>query len=128
MDVQEIIVAFKTHFDIGYTDRTEAIVQKYSSSMIAGALEVLDKTKALPSDRRFVWTLPGWPMSEILKRCDAATRPNILNAISEGWFAVHALPFTYETEPAISKLLREVSSSPLPSPGNWDYRSRAMRN
>lgn len=98
MDVQDIIVAFKTHFDIGYTDRAEAILQKYSSSMITGALEVLDRTKALPSGSRFVWTLPGWPMSEILKRCDPATRPAILNAVSEGWFAVHALPFTFETE------------------------------
>ena len=98
MEVKEIIVAFKTHFDIGYTDLAEAIVQKYGSSMITGALDVLEKTKALPSDRRFVWTLPGWPMNQILKRCDAAMKPQILKAISEGWFAVHALPFTFETE------------------------------
>ena len=75
MGLQEIIVAFKTHFDIGYTGFPEAIEQKYNSSMIRRALEVLDKTKTLPPDRRFIWTLPGWPMSQILNRCDPALRP-----------------------------------------------------
>ena len=98
MDLREIIIAFKTHFDIGYTDYAEAILQKYGSSMIAGALDVLENTRMLPPDRRFVWTVPGWPMSQILKRCDPALRPRILKAIAEGWFAVHALPFTFETE------------------------------
>jgi len=37
MGVHEIIIASRTHCDIGYTDRAEAIVQKYSSSMISGA-------------------------------------------------------------------------------------------
>ena len=31
--VKEIILVFKTHFDIGYTDYAEAVVQKYSTTM-----------------------------------------------------------------------------------------------
>jgi alpha-mannosidase len=98
MEVKEIIIAFKTHFDIGYTDYAEAILQKYGSSMITGAMDVLENTRSLPPDRRFVWTVPGWPMSQILKRCDPALKPGVVKAIAEGWFAVHALPFTFETE------------------------------
>ncbi len=112
MDVKEIIIAFKTHFDIGYTDFAEAILQKYGSSMITGALDVLESTRTLPPDRRFVWTVPGWPMSQILKRCDPAMKPRVLKAIAEGWFAVHALPFTFETEASdLENLARSFSFS-----------------
>ena len=112
MEVKEIIVVFKTHFDIGYTDLAETIVQKYGSSMISGALNVLEKTKSLTPDRRFVWTLPGWPMTQIVKRSEPAIRPHILKAIEEGWFAVHALPFTFETEAGdLEPLARSFSYS-----------------
>ena len=36
--VKEIILVFKTHFDIGYTDFAEAVVQKYSTTMMQNAL------------------------------------------------------------------------------------------
>lgn len=96
--VEEIVIVFKTHFDIGYTDYAESVLQNYSDSMIQSALQIMDKTRALPSQRRFVWTLPGWPMHEILARADAGTRDRIEEAIRNGWFAVHGLPFTLHTE------------------------------
>jgi alpha-mannosidase len=99
--VSEVIVVFKTHFDIGYTDMARAIVQRYRTTMIDQALDVVDRNRALPPDRRFVWTLPGWPLAQIagdwagqtserMKRVEAAFR--------EGRFVVHALPFTMHTE------------------------------
>jgi alpha-mannosidase len=63
--VSEVIIVFKTHFDIGYTDLARAIVQRYRTTMIDQALDVVDRNRALPPDRRFVWTLPGWPMAQI---------------------------------------------------------------
>jgi hypothetical protein len=32
--VQEVVVVFKTHFDIGYTDLARNVVAKYRTSMI----------------------------------------------------------------------------------------------
>ncbi|NQV34108.1 MAG: hypothetical protein HQ515_15555, partial [Phycisphaeraceae bacterium] len=58
-EVEEIIIVFKTHFDIGYTDHAESVLQNYSGPMINSALSIMDKTRALPGDKRFVWTLPG---------------------------------------------------------------------
>ncbi len=96
--LEEVIVVFKTHFDIGYTDYAESVVRKYGSSMIEGALVNLDASLKLPSEERFVWTLPAWPMQQILDRSNPVVKKRVETALEEGNFAIHALPFTIETE------------------------------
>jgi len=51
--VKEIIVIFKTHFDIGYTHRVKEIVRFYRTDMIDKALDIMDKTRDLPKDQQF---------------------------------------------------------------------------
>ncbi len=97
-NLKEVIVVFKTHFDIGYTDYAESVVRKYGSSMIEGALANLDASLKLPADERFVWTLPAWPMQQILDRSKPSTKVRVETALKNGNFAIHALPFTIETE------------------------------
>jgi hypothetical protein len=36
--VNQVIIVFKTHFDIGYTDLAVNIVQKYRTTMTGGAV------------------------------------------------------------------------------------------
>ncbi|MGC8638801.1 MAG: hypothetical protein ACP5XB_02850 [Isosphaeraceae bacterium] len=99
--VREIILVFKTHFDIGYTDLARNIVRKYRTTMIDKALDVVDRSRKLPREQQFVWTIPGWPMSKILQDWPGQTaerRGRILQAFHEGRFVVHALPFTTHTE------------------------------
>ena len=96
--LEQIIFVFKTHFDIGYTDLAERIVQKYSTSMINETLKTLDESKSMPADNQFRWTVPGWPMKEILENRTGESKKVIDDAIREGRFVVHALPFTFETE------------------------------
>ncbi len=64
--VEEVVVVFKTHFDIGYTDLARNVVAKYRTSMIDNALVVCDGANAMPPEHRFVWTLSGWPMEQVL--------------------------------------------------------------
>src|SRR5579859_6169415 len=59
-NVKEIIVIFKTHFDLGYTHRAKDIVQFYRTDMIDKALEIMDRTRDLPKEQQFSWTAPGW--------------------------------------------------------------------
>jgi hypothetical protein len=104
-DVEKIIFVFKTHFDIGYTDLAEAVLQKYESTLIKNALDVLDRTKGMPPEKHFVWTLPAWPMDQILKRSDGEAKKKIEDAIRNGWFVIHALPFTVQTEACDADML-----------------------
>ena len=99
--VQEIVIVFKTHFDIGYTDLARNVVQKYRTTMIDKALEVADRNRSLPREQQFVWTIPGWPMKQILADWPGQTpdrKRRILQGFQDGRFVVHALPFTTHTE------------------------------
>ena len=65
--VQEVVIVFKTHFDIGYTDMASNVVRRYQTTMIDSALDVVDRNRSLPPEQQFAWTLPGWPVSKILE-------------------------------------------------------------
>jgi alpha-mannosidase len=99
--VEEIIIVYKTHFDIGYTRLAREVIAKYRTSMIDHALEVVDQNRNLPPDQQFTWTIPGWPMKKILEDWPGQTaerKQNILRAFQDGRFVTHALPFTMQTD------------------------------
>ena len=104
-DVKEIILVFKTHFDNGYTDMAESVINKYSTTMMEQALTTLEKSRSLPREKQFVWTMPSWPLTKILERCTLEMKPKVEAAIREGWFVYHGLPFTLETEAADPEVL-----------------------
>ena len=97
--IEEVIVVYKTHFDIGFTDLARNVVASYRTGMIDKALDIVDRTRDLPPEARFVWTIPGWPMAQILwKGQDPERRRRVLEAYRGGYFATHGLPFTTETD------------------------------
>ena len=109
---ENVIVVFKTHFDIGYTDLAGSVVHKYQTSMIEGALKVIERTKSLPADQQFTWTLPAWPMQQILAGSAPETKERVVDALKNKYLAVHALPFTIETEASdLETLARAFQSS-----------------
>lgn len=96
--IDEVVLVFKTHFDIGYTKLASEVVENYRTGMIDNALAVVDASEKMPEERKFVWTLPGWPTAAILKDQTPERAARLDRAIGEGRFAVHALPFTMHTE------------------------------
>jgi alpha-mannosidase len=99
--LEEIILVYKSHFDIGYTHLASETIHNYRTRTIEGAMDVVDKNKNLPLEQQFVWTIPGWPMKKILEDWEGQTpqrRQRVRDAFREGRFAVHALPFTMQVE------------------------------
>ena len=47
--VEQVIVVFKTHFDIGYTDMASNVVQRYRTTMIDQALQVVEQSRESPA-------------------------------------------------------------------------------
>ena len=110
--VKEVIVVFKTHFDIGYTDWADNVSYNYATSMVTGALDIIEKSKELPQNQQFKWTISGWPMNEMLTKSKPEVKQRIEKAIREGEFAVHSLPFTFETEASdLEPMVRSLSYS-----------------
>lgn len=97
--VQEIVVVFKTHYDIGYTDLTTNILTRYRTQFADKALSVIEQSRSLPPEQQFTWTVPGWPLKEMLWPGQTPERrEKILQAVKEGRLAVHAMPFSLQTE------------------------------
>ena len=99
--LREVIVVFKTHFDLGYTDMASNVVQRYRTTMIDDALGVVEANRNLPSDQQFVWTLAGWPLAKILEHWPGQNPERqraVMAAFQQGRFVTHALPFTTHTE------------------------------
>lgn len=102
--LKDIVIVFKTHFDNGYTDLSERVLDNYGTTLIEGALQGIRNTARLGKEQQFAWTLSGYPMKEILRR-NPDLRARVINAIRKGKFAVHALPCTFETEAMTPELL-----------------------
>ena len=97
--VEEVVVVFKTHFDIGYTDLVRNVVAKYRTTMIDNALAVCDEAQAMPAEHRFVWTLSGWPMEQVLWPGQTPERrQRVSQAVRDGRLVWHALPASLHTE------------------------------
>ena len=110
--VTDIIIVFKMHFDIGYTDWAEGILQKYKGDMLRETLKQIDKTYQLPKNEQFVWTIPAWPLHYIREHCDEQYRASFEKAVRNGRITPHALPLTYETEGSdMETLVRGLSYS-----------------
>ena len=63
---KEILVIFKTHLDIGFTDYAETVKDKYINQFIPNAIRVGNELKN--TETPFVWTTGSWLIWEALKQ------------------------------------------------------------
>lgn len=89
---KEILLLFKTHLDIGFTDFSANIVKKYIDEYIPRAVALGHELK--DTDTPFIWTVGSWILWEALKYDDG----KLDKAIKDGIIVWHSLPFTTHTE------------------------------
>lgn len=97
-NVTDIVIVFKMHFDIGYTDWSEGILQKYTGSMLTETLKKIDASYTLPKEEQFVWTVPSLPLKYIIDNCPEIHKASLNKALRTGRITPHSLPVTYQTE------------------------------
>lgn len=91
--MKEVLVIFKTHLDIGFTDYSENVLQKYLDEYIPNAIRVGYELKDTKTP--FVWTVGSWLVWRALQNDKNKT---VENAIKDGILRWHAFPFTTHTE------------------------------
>ena len=97
-NLEEVVIVYKTHFDIGYSGLAREVVHKYRTEMLDHALDNIAVNSKNPKDRQFVWTTPGWLMQQILWKGQQPERKALIEqSFREGNLVVHALPFTTHT-------------------------------
>lgn len=99
MEMNRILVVFKTHLDIGFTDLAEAVTEKYMNTFLPYAMKVADELRCSGTDARLKWTTGSWLVHEYLERNKGTDKEQALvNAIENGDICWHALPCTTHTE------------------------------
>lgn len=92
--MNKIIVIFKTHLDLGFTELAEQVTKRYLTEYIPNALKVARELRG--EEERFVWSTGSWLIQKYL---ELGKEPKLLeDAIRHGEIRWHGLPFTTHTE------------------------------
>lgn len=95
--MKKIIVVSKTHLDLGFTDYSENIKEKYINSFIPSAIELAGKVNT-ENKKNFIWTTGSWIIKEALETPDKNQKLKLIKALENGDIVAHALPFTMHSE------------------------------
>lgn len=96
--IKKIIVIFKTHLDIGFTDFSANVTEKYMKAYLPTAAAVAQELKNKNGEARLVWTTGSWLIEEYLRTHTGAEADAVRKCIENGDICWHALPFTTHTE------------------------------
>jgi hypothetical protein len=105
-DVRRVLVMFKTHLDVGYTDTETAVVDRYFNEHIPRAVSTAAELRERDRPERLVWTVPAWLLYKYLEQTKGPDLVRAEAAIAAGDLAWHALPFTWYTELLDASVIR----------------------
>lgn len=104
--VNKVIVIFKTHLDIGFTDFSGNVTKKYMEEFIPNSLAVAKKLRESSSGARLKWTTGSWLISEYLRTHSGKEKDEFVQGIISGDICWHGLPFTTHTELMSAELFK----------------------
>jgi alpha-mannosidase len=97
--LEEVILVYKTHFDIGYTSTAHEVVHDYRTEMADRLMDAIERNKNQPKEKQFVWTLSGYPMQQVLWEGQTPERrAQIEGALKSGNIALHGLAVSLHAE------------------------------
>jgi len=105
--INKVIVVFKTHLDIGFTDLAESVLKKYRELFIPQAVDLALKVN-IGGKKRFVWTVGSYLIAYYLSSSDVSkeNKEKLENLLRLGWVRWHGLAFTTHTELMDETLLK----------------------
>lgn len=99
MTINKVLIVFKTHLDIGFTDFASVVKQKYFDVFIPNAIQTARELKERNADASFKWTTGSWLIAEYLRINAGSEKAEALrSAIRSGDICWHGLPCTTHTE------------------------------
>lgn len=96
MAVNKVLVLFKTHLDIGFTNFSANVTKKYLEEFIPNSLAIAEELRNDKNACRLIWTTGSWLIDEYLRQYPDDKK--MCDAIKNGEICWHGLPFTTHTE------------------------------
>ena len=76
--VKKVHAIFKTHLDIGFTELSSKVEQRYIDEFIPKAIAVAEQLRREGADERYVWTTGSWLIDAYLRQaCDGFPKFNL---------------------------------------------------
>lgn len=97
-EVTKVYVVFKTHLDVGFTDLSSVVTERYIREFIPKAIEVSEKFQSDKSAERYVWTTGSWLIWKYLHSASPKEVKRMEAAIRRGDIVWNAVPYTVESE------------------------------
>lgn len=95
---KRVHVVFKTHFDIGYTDLAQNVVERYMNLFFPKAIETAAYFEEHKENGSFIWTTGSWLIDYLLKHGTESEKTTTIEAIRKGHLSYLGLPFTTHSE------------------------------
>lgn len=96
--VEKVYVVFKTHLDVGFTDLSSVVTQRYITEFIPKALDVSERLRAENASERYVWTTGAWLIWKYLHTASPKDVKRLETAIHRGDIVWNSVPYTVESE------------------------------
>lgn len=97
-EVSKVYVVFKTHLDVGFTDLSSVVTERYVSEFIPKALDLSEKLYAENAKEKYVWTTGAWLIWKYLHTASPSEVRRLEAAIRRGDIVWNAVPYTVESE------------------------------
>lgn len=96
--IDKVYVVFKTHLDVGFTDLSSVVTQRYVSEFIPKALDVSEKLHTENTNEKYVWTTGSWLIWKYLHSAPPKEVERLETAIRRGDIVWNSVPYTVESE------------------------------
>ena len=107
-EVSKVHIIFKTHLDIGFTDLSSVVEQRYIQEFIPKAMDLADELRKSGGEERYVWTTGSWLIQSFLDQASSEQKSRLENAIKQGDIVWNGMPYTVESEAMNKNLFRTI--------------------
>ena len=96
--IEKVYIIFKTHLDIGFTDLSSKVEQRYIQEFIPKAIAVSQELRAAGGQERYVWTTGSWLIQAYLDQVSPVEVKTLEDAIKQGDIVWNGMPYTVQSE------------------------------
>lgn len=97
-NVKKVHIIFKTHLDVGFTDLSSKVEQRYITEFIPKAIAVAEELRTTGAKERYVWTTGSWLIWSFLEQASPEEVTQLEQAIRRGDIVWNGVPYTVESE------------------------------
>lgn len=97
-EVSKVYVVFKTHLDVGFTDLSSVVTDRYVNEFIPKALDVSEKLRNENASEKYIWTTGSWLIWKYLQTASPQEVKRLETAIRQGDIVWNGVPYTVESE------------------------------